>query len=147
MKRWLQFALILSTMLYIPWAFAQAPTGLWTTIDDQTGKKRALVRLSVKEDVLSGTIVRVFKQAGDTGFCKKCPEPFKNKPIEGLQFLWGVKDKGKGVWSGGKILDAETGKIYKVKLTQKGDKLYVRGYVGLSMLGKTQIWHRYDENH
>ncbi|AHE67479.1 DUF2147 domain-containing protein [Legionella oakridgensis] len=142
MKQWKQCFLLVLAVLYLPSGFAQSLTGLWTTMDDKTGKKRAVVRLNLDDGVLSGTIVRVYKQPEDTGICSKCPGQFKNQPIEGLTFLWGLKDKGKGVWEGGEILDPKSGKVYKAKLTEKGDKLYVRGYVGLSMLGRTQVWLR-----
>lgn len=127
---------------YLPIALAQSPDGLWTTVDDKTGKKRAEVRLVVTDHVLTGTIVRVFPQPGDTGICSKCPEPFKNKPIKGLQFLWGLKDRGDGVWEGGQVLEAKTGQIYRARLRVKGKKLYIRGYVGMVILGRTQVWVR-----
>lgn len=133
--------LMLATV-YLPFAIAASPAGKWTTIDDKTGSKRALVNVSVSGDTLTGSIVSVISQAGDTGICSKCPGDFKDKPIKGIQFLWGLKDKGDGVWDGGYILDPKTGKVYRAKLTLKGDKLYVRGYVGVSLLGRTQVWVR-----
>ena len=142
MKLWKPLFAAVLIMLYLPIAAAQSPAGSWTTIDDKTGKKRAVVQLSINNGVLSGKITRVFSQPGDTGICSKCPGNFKDKPIKGLRFVWGLKDKGNGVWSGGQILDAKSGKIYKAKMTVKGNQLYVRGYVGISMLGRTQIWTR-----
>ncbi|KTD62037.1 DUF2147 domain-containing protein [Legionella spiritensis] len=133
------FAMILM-LLFVPTVFAQSVAGTWTTIDDKTGKKRAVVNLSVSGNTLNGTIVKVYPQPGDTGICSKCPGAFKDKPIKGLRFVWGLKDQGNGVWDGGKILDPKTGKIYRAKITQEGNKLYVRGYVGFSMLGRTQVW-------
>lgn len=130
------------TTLYLPLALAMSPAGTWTTIDDTTGKKRAVVRLEVADGSLNGTVVKVFSQSGDTGICTKCTGAFKDKPVEGLKILWDLKDKGNGVWSGGQILDPKSGKIYRAKLTLKGDKMYIRGYVGLSMLGRTQVWVR-----
>jgi uncharacterized protein (DUF2147 family) len=129
---------------YLPVAMAAAgsPAGTWTTIDDKTGAKRAVVSLSVSGGTLNGTIVKVYPQAGDTGICTNCPGAFKGKKIQGLGFVWGLKDEGNGVWSGGKILDPKTGKIYKAKMTMKGNKLYVRGYIGVSALGRTQTWVR-----
>lgn len=135
------FCAIVFSFIYIPVLFAQAtPAGTWTTIDDATGKKRSIVNLSVSGGTLSGTIVKVFPQPGDTGICSKCPGAFKDKKIQGLRFVWGLKDKGNGEWEGGKILDPKTGKIYDAKMTLKGNKLYVRGYVGIAVLGKTQVW-------
>ncbi len=117
-------------------------TGNWTTIDDVTGKKRAIVSISESNGVLSGTISQVFPQPGDTGKCMKCPGAFKGKSVKGLTFLWGLKGNGNNVWDGGKILDPKTGKIYRAKMTLAGDRLYVRGYIGFSLLGRTQVWVR-----
>ncbi len=142
MKIWKQLLTVVLVMFYLPIAAAQSPVGTWTTIDDKTGQKRAIVELSVNNGTLSGTIKSIFPQPGDTGICSKCPGAFKDKPIKGLRFVWGLKDKGDGVWSDGQILDAKSGKIYHAKMTIKGDKLYVRGYVGISLFGRTQIWTR-----
>lgn len=142
MRQWKAFLAFLFAVLFVPIALAQSLNGTWTTIDDKTGKKRALIRLNVSANTLSGTIVKIFPQPGDTGICSKCPGGFKNKPIQGLQFVWGLKDKGNGEWEGGHILDPKNGKIYRAKMTLKGNKLYVRGYLGFSMLGRTQVWVR-----
>ena len=123
-------------------AIAKAPIGNWTTIDDKTGKKRSEVHLSLNQSELSGKIMHVYAEAGDTGICKSCPGAFKNKPIKHLMFIWGLKENKDGSWSGGEILDPKTGKIYRARMIQKGDKLYVRGYVGVPILGRTQIWVR-----
>ncbi|MDX1838031.1 DUF2147 domain-containing protein [Legionella taurinensis] len=133
---------VLVMMLFVPAVMAASPAGTWTTIDDVTGKKRAVVRINVSGNTLSGTIVKVYPQAGDTGICSKCPGGFKGKPIQGLRFVWGLKDKGNGEWDGGQILDPKTGKVYRAKMSLKGNKLYVRGYVGVSALGRTQVWVR-----
>ncbi|WP_133130095.1 DUF2147 domain-containing protein [Legionella yabuuchiae] len=138
-RKWL---IAILAILYFPLAFAEAVEGLWTTIDDKTGKPRSVVRLSESGGTLTGSIVKVHKQVGDTGKCIKCPGQFKDKPIKGLQFLWGLEKKNENTWTGGKILDPKSGKIYNAKITVKGNKLYVRGYVGMSMLGRTQVWVR-----
>ena len=141
--RTLKFSLVLlMTMLYLPLVFATSPVGVWTTIDDITGEKRAVVNLVETDGILTGTIIKTYPQPSDTGICGKCAENFKDKPIVGLQFLWGLKDRGDGVWDGGRILDAKSGKIYRAKVTVKDDKLYVRGYIGVSLLGRTQVWVR-----
>lgn len=136
------FIALILVVFYLPQAFAKSPVGNWTTVDDKTGKERAIVHLKEEDGILSGTIVRVFSQPGDQEICKDCPGKFKDKPIVGLKFLWGLKDKGMGVWTDGQILDAKTGKIYRVKMTMKGNKLFVRAYMGLSVLGRTQVWVR-----
>lgn len=136
-------ALVLSTIsLSTAFAAGASPVGNWTTIDDKTGMKRAVVHLSLSGDTLNGTIVKVYPQPGDKGICENCPGNFKGKPVAGLRFVWGLKDQGNGVWGGGSILDPKTGKVYKAKMTLSGNKLYVRGFIGVSVLGRTQTWER-----
>ena len=67
----------------------------------------------------------------------------KNQPVEGMTIMSGVKKDG-DVWDGGKITDPKTGKVYKVKLTldSGGQKMDVRGYIGFSLLGRSQTWYR-----
>ena len=143
MKVWNTLIALVFTLVLSPLAMAAAsPAGTWTTIDDATGKKRAVVSVSVSGGTANGTIVNVFPQPGDTGICSKCPGNFKGKKIKGLRILWGLKDKGNGVWDGGQILDPKSGKVYRAKMTLQGNKLYVRGYMGVSALGRTQVWVR-----
>ncbi|MFY7697734.1 MAG: DUF2147 domain-containing protein [Legionella sp.] len=144
MKRLYKVLILVVMFALCSFSYAQQSIiGHWLIVDDKTGQRRAIVHLDVNHGRLTGTIVEVFAQIGDTGLCSKCPEQFKNKPIKGLQFVWGLKDSGNGRWGGGQILDAKSGKIYRVNMTVKGDKLYVRGYIGLSLLGRTQIWNRH----
>lgn len=140
MKQVQRIAIVMMMFAFVAKAFAASPVGTWTTIDDKTGKKRAVVQLSMHGDTLSGRIIKVYKQEGDTGICSKCPGQFKDKPIKGIQFVWGLKRASENEWAGGQILDPKTGKIYNAKMTMEGDKLYVRGYVGFSLLGRTQVW-------
>ena len=92
--------------------------------------------------IVTGTISKVFPQPGDTGICSKCPGKFKDAKIQGLEFLWGLKRKSENEWAGGHILDPKTGKIYRVQMTLQGNKLYVRGFRGIAILGSTQVWKR-----
>lgn len=144
MKLWKTITTFILAVCLVPMAMAagQSPAGTWTTIDDKTGAKRAVVHLTISNGTLNGSIVKVFPQAGDTGICSKCPGAFKGKKIQGIGFVWGLKEVGNGVWDGGSILDPKTGKVYKAKMTLQGNKLYVRGYVGISALGRTQTWVR-----
>lgn len=75
---------------------------------------------------------------------RRNPNPeLRNRPIVGLQFMRGFEFAGKNLWSGGKIYDPESGKTYKCKLTLiNPDRLEVRGYIGFSMLGRTEVWTR-----
>ena len=143
MKTWKLLLAFIFVVFCLPLVAAQSNLeGNWTTIDDKTGEKRAVLHFFIKDDTLSATIEKIYPQPGDTGICSVCPGIFKDKPMQGLEVVWGLKEDGSGVWDGGQILDAKMGKIYQVKINMKDDKLYVRGYIGLSILGRTQIWER-----
>lgn len=125
---------------HVALSHAVTPVGRWTTIDDKTGEKRADVELAIVKGKLTGTIVHRYLKPGDPEHCISCPGRFKDKPIQGLRFIWGLKDEGNETWSGGKLIDPKTGKIYRVKMTLKNDELFVRGYIGVSLIGRTQVW-------
>jgi len=67
----------------------------------------------------------------------------RNVPILGLNMMSGFKYAGDNVWEDGTIYNAEDGKTYKCKLTlESPERLKVRGFIGVSLLGKTQYWSR-----
>ncbi len=120
-----------------------SPVGLWRTVDDKTGQETGLVRLFEANGALYGRIEKIFNPARARLTCVKCDDDRKSKPLVGLDFLRGLQRDG-DVWDGGTILDPETGSIYKssVRLGDGGQKLIVRGYIGISMLGRSQTWTR-----
>lgn len=70
-------------------------------------------------------------------------EALRDRPIVGMKLMTGFKHDGGNVWSGGTIYDPESGKTYKCKLTLvEPDELNVRGYVGISLFGRTTTWTR-----
>jgi uncharacterized protein (DUF2147 family) len=129
-------------------AFAQSDTaaGLWRTVDDKTGKERSLVRIVDNGGVLEGRVEQIFNRQPDDDpdfLCRKCEGERKDKPVIGMTILWGLKRDG-AQWTGGEILDPKNGKTYraKMKLVDGGRKLEVRGYIGISLLGRSQTWFR-----
>lgn len=127
-------------------AFAQqTPVGTWTTIDDKTHKPKSVVEIYEAHDgSLSGKVLKVLQSdKGPNPVCDSCEGNRKGQPIEGMDILWGVTRSG-NEWKGGKILDPATGKVYSVKMSpvENGAKLEVRGFMGFSLLGKTQTWQR-----
>lgn len=76
--------------------------------------------------------------------CSQCEGERKDQPITGMTILQDLKPNGEQVWSDGTILDPAKGKTYraKAKLLEGGDKLEVRGYIGIEALGRTQTWVR-----
>ncbi len=82
--------------------------------------------------------------AGQPKVDRNNPDPdLKTRPILGLLMLEGFTYSGGNVWKGGKIYDPENGKLYKCKMTLSDpNRLEVRGFIGISWLGRTEIWTR-----
>ncbi len=72
------------------------------------------------------------------------PDPkLKNRHVVGLEILRKFSYAGEGVWDSGEIYDPKSGKTYKCKMTLKDPKtLQIRGYIGFSFIGRTEIWKR-----
>jgi uncharacterized protein (DUF2147 family) len=141
-----EFLLILMILMVSPvYAAEQTPAGLWRTIDDQTGKARGLVRITEINGEYQGRIEKIFPKPGDdpNPKCEKCEGARQNQPVLGMTILWGLIKDG-NEYQNGEILDPETGKIYRarMKLEDGGKKLDVRGFIGFSLLGRSQTWLR-----
>ncbi|MBC3873981.1 DUF2147 domain-containing protein [Undibacterium flavidum] len=142
----LEFSIAAVTLLLAQIASAQnSPAGLWKTIDDKTGKVKSLVRISESGGEFQGKIEKLFRDADQdqNPKCDKCEGTNKDQPFIGLTILFNIKKDG-DEFSGGKILDPANGKLYssKLKLVENNKKLEVRGYIGMPMFGRTQIWLR-----
>jgi uncharacterized protein (DUF2147 family) len=126
-------------------AAAGSPVGVWRSIDDKTKQERSIIRITEENGGLRGVVEKIFDQPGDdpAHLCKECKDERKDKPIVGMPILWGLKKDGDS-WTGGEILDPKNGKIYKCKLTlsQDGKSLNVRGFIGISLIGRSQTWVR-----
>ena len=122
-----------------------SPLGRWRTIDDKTGEQTGVIEITQTGDVLTGRIIKVIPKPGDPAnpVCKKCDGPEKDQPILGMMILKGFKRDGDG-WDGGTILDPRSGNVYSSEfhLDDSGKKLLVRGYIGISLLGRTATWVR-----
>jgi uncharacterized protein (DUF2147 family) len=118
----------------------KTPADRWLTVSDVTGKVNGEVEIVEERGEFLGSLVAGAKPGAlDGQTCKKCSGERRDKPMAGLIILSGIHRQGQE-WGGGEILDPDTGKVYriKLKLTESGTKLLVRGYVGVSMLGRTQ---------
>jgi uncharacterized protein (DUF2147 family) len=140
--------LFIATFLSASIAYANdlSPAGLWKTIDDNTNKPRSLVRITEQNGTLFGVVEKGLDPQDEGKTCEKCTDSRKDKPIRGMMIMQGLQKDG-DVFDGGEILDPENGKTYKckLKLLDNGSKLEVRGYIGISLLGRSQIWLR-EEN-
>jgi uncharacterized protein (DUF2147 family) len=143
--RWLGLATL--TMLFTTSALAQeaSAVGRWTTIDDETKKPKSVIAIYEENGKLFGKIEKLFREPNEdqNPVCDKCEGALKNQPILGMVILRDLK-KDDDEWSGGTILDPANGKTYKCKISVEGGgkKLKVRGYIGLSLIGRTQHWVR-----
>lgn len=116
--------------------------GKWKTIDDETGKALAIIEIYEKENKIFGRVLEVLNPKNRGHVCSNCDGEEKNKPMIGLVFMKDLKKDG-NEYNGGKILDPKSGKRYKCYINLEGDdKLKVRGYIGFSLFGRTQYWHR-----
>lgn len=123
-------------------ALAASAAGTWKTIDDETKQAKSLVEISeAPNGELSGKVVKLFNNPDVV--CDKCDGALKGKPVVGMTIMTGLKKDGDG-WENGKILDPKSGKVYsaKAKLIEGGKRLEVRGFLGISLLGRTQVWER-----
>jgi uncharacterized protein (DUF2147 family) len=146
--------LFMTLCLYSMSAFAQmttaatlSPVGTWLTIDDETNKPRSVIQIWDQDGQLEGKVVKVFYRQGEgpKDVCDKCTDPeHQNKRILGMTILWGMQQDNALQWGGGNILDPHNGKIYRcqMQLSPNNQQLAVRGYIGISLLGRSQTWLR-----
>lgn len=140
MKNWILtigvFFLTLSTIQ------AQSVVGKWKTIDDETGEAKSIVEIYEKSGKIYGKVVDILRADRKKDVCTKCDGAEKNKAILGMVIINGLKKDG-AEYNGGTILDPTNGKKYKCYITlDSADKLKLRGYVGISIVGRTQYWTR-----
>ena len=116
--------------------------GGWITQDDETGKKKSEVLLFKNEGKLYGKIINLLLKEDKGKLCANCKGENKNLPIEGMTIVEGLELNDK-TWEDGTILDPKSGKIYSCYITLEDENtLKVRGYIGFSLLGRTQKWIR-----
>ena len=143
---------LLATLLCSSAAFAQqaadtaspSPVGVWATRSDKTGQTQAHILIAERAGKLYGRIVKVLDPQAKPGeLCIKCTDDRKNKAMASLEIIRGVEPLPHGNdWVGGRILDPQEGREYRLKLIPKADgkTLGVRGYLGPFF--RTQEWTR-----
>ena len=122
--------------------FSQSILGKWKTIDDETGVEKSIIEIYEVKGKIYGKVIEIFEAKNRNRKCELCTGDDKDKPILGFTIIRGLK-KDDDEYNGGKIIDPKNGKSYKCYITiEEKDKLKVRGYVGISLLGRTQYWLR-----
>lgn len=132
----------IATLLFVFSLNAQSIFGKWNSTNDETGEIDSVIEIYKKENKAYAKIIKIMDPSRQNSVCTACEGANKNKKILGLNILTGL-EKNDDEWSGGEILDPRNGKVYNcyIKLVQK-DKLKIRGFIGLSVFGKTKYWKR-----
>lgn len=138
MKLWQKLGLIAASLTVSAVAMAD-PVGTWRTIDDKTGQAKSLVRITNEGGKYVGRIAEIL---GGPAVCDVCEGEFHGKNLVGQTILWGVKSEGSNEYGGGRIQDPKNGKTYSASLKDNGSTMTVRGYMGISALGRNQTWQR-----
>ncbi|MEG1709848.1 MAG: DUF2147 domain-containing protein [Acinetobacter sp.] len=138
---------IICIALFSSSTMAENIVGTWRYIDDKTGEAKGLVKIEQQANgTYAGTALKATPRAGyiPKEFCTNCPAPYTNKPIIGMQVISGLKTEDQINYTNGKIIDPVSGKVYRLKgrISTNGKKLFLRGYMGVSAVGRNQTWLR-----
>jgi uncharacterized protein (DUF2147 family) len=132
-----------------PQRAAPSVVGLWEQVDDD-GKVGGWFHIYERSDGLyEGKIVKAFPKPGEkpNAICTKCPGDQKNQPVLGLTIIKGMQRKGRN-FENGTILDPRDGSVYqaRMEISPDGQRLMVRGFLGIDLFGQSQIWRRLPES-
>ena len=143
------WAAVLTSVLLLPSSPPRAAepvvAGFWEKLDD-SGNPEGWFRIVERNGTYEGQIVRMFPKPGEDVSkwrCTKCEGEQKNAPVLGITFIKGMQRNGLA-YENGTILDPRDGSIYsaRMQLSPDGQQLTVRGYLGISLLGQSQVWRR-----
>jgi uncharacterized protein (DUF2147 family) len=143
---------LVNSLYAISFMSAESPIGYWKTIDDVTGKPKSILKIEQAQNgTLYGQVVKIFPQPGHNQpeLCTACQGSRHNQPILGMKIMEGLKQNNGDLleWKDGEILDPHNGKTYHcfIKVIDQGQKLKVRGYIGIALLGRSQTWLKVDK--
>ncbi|MGB6153801.1 MAG: DUF2147 domain-containing protein [Pricia sp.] len=127
-----------------PTLLAQSVFGKWKTIDDRTGKPKAIIDIYKDDDgLMDGKVIEIVEAGKENFICKKCEGERKNQPVLGMTIIEDAEHQGEGVYKGDTLFDPQQAMTFRCKIwlnPDNPDELMVRGY--LAFIYRTQTWKR-----
>lgn len=138
------YCFLLTFLFFVTNGWSQSVAGTWKTIDDEDGTVKSHVSIYEDNGKFYGKILKLIDP--EQTICTACKGDKKDQPLVGMQIMWDLKHDEASKWKDGKIMDPKNGKEYKCKVElEDKDTLKVRGFIGFSLLGRTQTWYRVGE--
>lgn len=122
---------------------SQSVFGTWKTIDDRTGKPKAIIDIYEKDGLMYGKVIEIVEEGKENFICEKCEGDRKDKPVLGMHIIEEAEHVGDGVYKGDTLFDPQQAMTFRCKIwlnPDNHDELKVRGY--LAFIYRTQTWLR-----
>ena len=137
--------ILINTLIFFILSFSTQTTtieGTWITQDDETGRQKSEVLIYKENGKLYGKITKLLLPEDKGKKCVNCKGKNKDQPIESMVIIKDLTLED-DTWEDGTILDPKSGKVYDCYIGfQDSNTLKLRGFLGFSLLGRTQIWKR-----
>lgn len=135
------FAALCFFAVAAPAALAQSPVGCWATVDDDDGSVKSYVKIYQSGNTLVGDIAKL---AVNGGRCEDCADRYDGRVLRNERIMSGFTRRGDR-YRDGSIIDPKSGRTYSAVMNLvegNSDRLYLRGYIGIKALGRSQTWQR-----